>query len=222
MSRDASPWLDPEIAMYVAQRTPPPDEILRDLIEETAASLGRVAGMQISASQGALMQLLVRLTGAKRAVEVGTFTGFSSLCIARALPEDGHLLCCDVSEEWTTIARRYWERAGVTAKIELRIAPALETLATLRLDEPIDLAFIDADKSNYSAYYEALLARLRPNGLIMVDNTLWSGSVAKAEVVDDSADTKALRAFNDAIAVDARVDSYILPIGDGVTIIRKC
>ena len=121
----------------------------------------------------------------------------------------------------TSIARRYWERAGVTAKIELRIAPALETLATLPVDEPIDLAFIDADKSNYGGYYEALLPRLRTNGLIMVDNTLWSGAVAKAEAAEDSADTKALRVFNDAIAVDPRVDSYILPIGDGVTIIRK-
>ena len=177
--------------------------------------------MQISASQGALMQMLVRLTGAKRAVEVGTFTGFSALCIARALPDDGHLLCCDVSEEWTAIARRYWERAGVARKIELRIAPALETLATLPPDEPIDLAFIDADKSNYGGYYEALLARLRPNGLILVDNTLWSGNVVKAEAEDDSKDTKALRVFNDAVAADMRVESYILPIGDGVTVIRK-
>ena len=137
MSRDASPWLDPEIATYIAQRSTPPDSILTELIEETATSLGRAAGMQISASQGALMQLLVRVTGARRAVEVGTFTGFSALCIARALPDDGRLLCCDVSEEWTAIARRYWERAGIAHKIELRIAPALETLAALPLDEPI-------------------------------------------------------------------------------------
>ena len=221
MSRDASPWMDPAIATYVAERTAAPDEILRDLIEETATSLGGVARMQISASQGALMQLLVRLTGAKRAVEVGTFTGFSALCIARALPDDGRLLCCDVSEKWTAIARRYWERAGMTDKIELRIAPALETLAGLPLDEPIDLAFIDADKSNYGGYFEALLPRLRPNGLILVDNTLWSGAVVKPEAEDDSEDTKALRVFNDAIAADARVESYILPIGDGVTVVRK-
>ena len=221
MSRDASPWLDPEIATYVAARSTPADDVLRDLIEETATSLGPAAGMQISASQGALMQMLVRLTGAKRAVEVGTFTGFSALCIARALPDDGHLLCCDVNEEWTAIARRYWERAGVAHKIELRIAPALETLATLPPDEPIDLAFIDADKSNYGGYYEALLARLRPNGLILVDNTLWSGTVVKPEAADDSKDTKALRSFNDAVAADMRVESYILPIGDGVTVIRK-
>ena len=221
MSRDASPWMDPAIATYIAQRTAAPDEILRDLIEETASSLGGVARMQISASQGSLMQLLVRLTGAKRVVEVGTFTGFSALCIARALPDDGRLLCCDVSEEWTAIARRYWERAGVAGKIELRIAPALETLATLRLDDPVDLAFIDADKSKYVGYYESLLARLRSNGLILVDNTLWGGAVAQPDAEDDSEDTKALRIFNDMVAADDRVDSHILPIGDGLTVIRK-
>jgi caffeoyl-CoA O-methyltransferase len=176
--------------------------------------------MQITADEGALLQLMVRLTGARYVVEVGTFTGYSALAIARALPDDGRLLCCDVSDEWTAVARRYWEEAGVASKITLRIAPAADTLAALPSgdDEPIDLAFIDADKTGYAAYYAELVPRLRPNGVILVDNTLWSGRVAGA---DDDADTVAIRAFNDMVAADARVESYILPVADGVSLIRK-
>ncbi len=176
--------------------------------------------MQIGSDQGSLMALLVRLTGARRAIEIGTFTGYSSLAIARALPADGSLLCCDVSEEWTSIARRYWARAGVDHKIELRIGPALDTLAALPADATFDLAFIDADKPAYAGYLEALLARMPSNALIMIDNTLWSGRVA-TEAEPDDANTAALQQLNDSIAADDRVDSFILPVGDGLTLVRK-
>jgi caffeoyl-CoA O-methyltransferase len=187
------------------------------LIEETQ-SLGGVAMMQIAPEQGAFMTLLTRAIGARRAVEVGTFTGYSALCIARGLPADGRLLCCDVSEEWTAIARRHWELAGVANRIDLRIAPAIETLRALP-DEEIDLAFIDADKPSYIRYYEQLVPRLRPGGLLLADNVLWSG-----RVVDEGADdenTVAIRAFNDHVAADGRMETVMLPISDGLTIACK-
>jgi caffeoyl-CoA O-methyltransferase len=159
------------------------------------------------------------LIGARHAIEVGTFTGYSAISISRGLPDDGTLLCCDVNEEWTAVARKYWERAGVDDKIELRIAPAIETLRSLPAGERFDLAFIDADKSNYPHYYEEVLARLRRTGVILVDNTLWGGAVADSKATDDN--TKAIRAFNDAIAADDRVESTILTVGDGLTLIRK-
>ena len=215
--RNRNEWTDPVIADYVAARTTPPDEIQEALIDETAAL--PQAQMQISADQGVLMAMLVRLVDARFVVEIGTFTGYSSLAIARALPPGGRLLCCDVSEDFTAIARRYWERAGVADRIELRIAPAIETLQSLPADTVIDLAFIDADKTSYRAYYEELLPRLKTNGLILIDNTLWSGTVARDEPRD--ANTVALRELNDFIASDTRVDSYILPISDGLTIVRK-
>jgi caffeoyl-CoA O-methyltransferase len=215
--RNRNEWTDPLIADYVAAHTTPPDEIQEALIDETASH--PYAQMQISADQGVLMALLVQLVDARFVVEIGTFTGYSSLAIARALPPGGRLLCCDVSEEFTSIARRYWERAGVSDRIELRIAPALETLRSLPDDTVIDLAFIDADKTSYRAYYEELLSRLKVNGLILIDNTLWSGHVARDELQD--ANTVALRELNDVIAADPRVDSYILPISDGLTIVRK-
>ncbi len=155
----------------------------------------------------------------RNAVEVGTFTGYSAIAIARGLPDDGHLLCCDVSAEWTAIARRAWDAAGVADKIELQLAPALDTLRALPAEEYLDLAFVDADKPAYAAYYGELLPRLRPNGVILVDNTLWSGAV-----VDDTADddnTVALRAFNDMVAADDRVEVALLTLGDGLTLIRK-
>jgi caffeoyl-CoA O-methyltransferase len=175
--------------------------------------------MQISPEQGAFMTLLVQAIGARDAVEVGTFTGYSSIAIARGLPDDGHLLCCDVNEEWTAIARRSWEAAGVGHKIELRLAPALDTLRALPSEEQFDLAFVDADKPSYAAYYEELLARMRRNGLILVDNTLWSGAVVGDTADDES--TVALRAFNDLVAADHRVDVALLTLGDGLTLIRK-
>jgi caffeoyl-CoA O-methyltransferase len=210
-------FLTPEIHAYVVAHGTPPDEIQQALIDETAEL--PLAGMQISPEQGAFMTMITRLIGARRAVEVGTFTGYSALAIARGLPADGRLLCCDVSEEWTNIARRAWARAGVDDQIELVLAPAVETLRALPTDEEIDLAFIDADKPSYAAYYEELLARLRPNGLIMVDNTLWAGRIIDAEAADDN--TVALRAFNDMVAADNRVDVAQLTLGDGLTMVRK-
>jgi caffeoyl-CoA O-methyltransferase len=217
-SKSESPWLDPVIARYVAARTEAPDEVLADLIRETSEATGDRAGMQIAPDQGALLSLLVRLVGVQQAVEVGTFTGYSSICIARALAPGGSLLCCDVSEHWTDIARRAWDRAGVADRIELRLAPALDTLGALPADHAIDFAFIDADKGRYLAYYSELLERLRPGGLICADNTLWSGAVAHET---DDADTAALQEFNDHVAADTRVESYILPVADGLTLIRK-
>jgi caffeoyl-CoA O-methyltransferase len=203
---------------YLVAHAPPLDDVQRDLIAETEA-LGGISMMQIAPEQGAFMTLLTRLINARRAIEVGTFTGYSAISIARGLSDDGTLLCCDVNEEWTAIARKYWERAGVDDKIELRIAPAIETLRSLSAGEQFDLAFIDADKPNYPHYYEEVLARLRRNGVILVDNTLWGGAVADSKATDDN--TKAIRAFNDAVAADDRVESTILTVGDGLTLIRK-
>ena len=218
MSDPKSFHLGPEIHAYLVAHGTPPDPVLRDLAEETAR-LGPISMMQIAPEQGAFMTLLTRLIGARRAIEVGTFTGYSAISIARGLSDDGTLLCCDVNEEWTAIARKYWERAGVDDKIELRIAPAIETLRSLPAGEQFDLAFIDADKPNYPHYYEEVLARLRRNGVILVDNTLWGGAVTDSKVTDDN--TKAIRAFNDAVAVDDRVESVILTLGDGLSMLRK-
>jgi caffeoyl-CoA O-methyltransferase len=210
-------FLTPEIHQYVVAHGTPPDAVQQALIDETAKL--PMAMMQISPEQGAFMTLLTRLIGARRAVEVGTFTGYSALSIARGLPDDGHLLCCDVSEEWTTIARRAWAAAGVEDKIELKLAPAADTLRALPDEEYLDLAFIDADKPAYPVYYEEILRRLRPNGAILVDNTLWSGRIVDPEVTDEQ--TLAMRAFNDAVAADDRVDTAQLTIGDGLTVLRK-
>jgi predicted O-methyltransferase YrrM len=194
--------------------------VLKRLREETAKHPR--ARMQISPEQGQFMQLITRLMGARRCIEVGVFTGYSSLAVALALPADGHILACDVSEEFTAVARRYWKEAGVESKIELRLAPALETLdGRLKAGEAgsYDLAFIDADKSNYSGYYERILKLLRPGGLILVDNVLWSGAVIDKK--DKSEDTVALRAFNASLHKDERIDLSMLPVGDGLTLARK-
>jgi caffeoyl-CoA O-methyltransferase len=196
----------------------PVDDVLADLQAETAA-LGRVAGMQVGPDEGQLLTLLARLVDARRAVEVGTFTGYSSLCIARGLAPGGSLLCCDVSEEWTALGRRAWERAGVSDRIELRIAPAIETLRALPADEPIDLVFIDADKPGYVDYWEELVPRVRPGGLLLADNVLWSGEITNPDRTDEN--TEALRAFNDRVAADDRVEAAVLPAFDGLTIARK-
>jgi predicted O-methyltransferase YrrM len=180
------------------------------------------AGMQIGADQGALLALLVRTLGARLAIEVGTFTGYSALAVAAALPADGRLYCCDISEQWTAIARRYWKEAGLADRIELRLAPALKTLAELRAEHgpgAFDFAFIDADKSAYDAYYEASLDLIRSGGLIALDNMLWSGTVADPQVHD--ADTDALRVLNAKIRDDRRVDACLLTVGDGVMLARK-
>jgi caffeoyl-CoA O-methyltransferase len=212
-------FLGAAIAEYIVDHSTPVDEVQRWLIEETRSRVPDLSMMQISPEQGAFMQLLARAIGAKRAVEVGTFTGYSSLCIARGLGDGGRLLCCDVSEEWTAIAREGWKRAGVDDRIELVIAPAIETLRALPKDEPIDFAFIDADKTGYQSYYDELLPRMCTDGLILVDNVLWSGAVIDDSAQDDN--TEAIRAFNDMATADDRVESVILPLGDGVTVLRK-
>jgi caffeoyl-CoA O-methyltransferase len=217
MAAPKSFFLSPEIHEYVVAHGTPPDAVQQALIDETAHLPN--AGMQISPEQGAFMTVFTRLIGARQAVEVGTFTGYSAMSIARGLPDDGHLLCCDVSEEWTAIGRKAWAAAGVDDKIELKLAPAAETLQALPDEEYLDLAFIDADKPAYPVYYEELLKRIRPNGAILVDNTLWHGAIIDDGVDDES--TLALRAFNDAVAVDNRVDTVQLTLGDGVTILRK-
>ncbi len=195
-------------------------DLLRQLREETAA--GPSANMQISPEQGQFMGLLARLMGAKRCLEIGVFTGYSSLATALAIPDDGRILACDVSERWTTVARRYWEAAGVSARIELRLAPAMETLDRLIAEGQagcFDLAFIDADKENYVGYYERVLQLLRPGGLVVADNTLWSGRVADPENAEP--DTVALRHFNEHLHRDERVDLSLVPVGDGLTLARK-
>jgi caffeoyl-CoA O-methyltransferase len=210
--------LAPELHAYLVAHGTPPDAVQRELIEETA-KLGPIAVMQVAPEQGAFLTLIARLIAAREAVEVGTFTGYSSLAIARGLAPGGRLLCCDVSAEWTAIARRAWQRAGVADRIELRIAPALETLRALPETPRFDLAFIDADKTNYASYFEEILKRTRPGGLILVDNVLWSGAVIDASVQDEN--TRAIRAFNDSVAADPRVDCVMTPISDGLTLLRK-
>ena len=202
----------------VAHGSWPVDEVLADLQAETAA-LGLVAGMQVGPDEGQLLTLLTRVVDARRAVEVGTFTGYSSLCIARGLAPGGSLLCCDVSEEWTALGRRAWERAGVADRIDLRIAPAIENQRALPAGEPIDLEFIDADKPGYVSYWEELVPRVRPGGLLLADNVLWSGEIANPERTDEN--TEALRAFNYRLSVDDRVEAAVLPAFDGLTIARK-
>jgi caffeoyl-CoA O-methyltransferase len=204
---------------YITSHSTRRDPLLSELAQETAA-LGDIARMQIAELQGSFMGLLTRAISAQRAVEVGTFTGYSAICVARALPENGKLLCCDVSEEWTRIARRYWERAGLSHKIELRLQPALETLAALPEDAPpFDIGFIDADKKNQGRYYEAVLRRLRPGGLILIDNVLRHGDVIDPR--EQGEDIAAVRALNDALPKDPRVEVVMLPIADGLSLVRK-
>ncbi|MFK7927677.1 MAG: O-methyltransferase [Myxococcota bacterium] len=194
---------------------------LRALRERTFAEVG-MARMQISPEQGAFMGWLTKTIGVKRAIEVGTFTGYSALAVALAMPDDGHMVCCDVSEEWTQLAREAWDAAGVASKISLRIAPALQTLDALIADGQVgtfDLAFIDADKENYGAYVDRCLDLLRPGGVIGIDNALWGGRVADPAETDDS--TQAIRASVLALANDPRVTASMVPIGDGLLLATK-
>jgi caffeoyl-CoA O-methyltransferase len=209
--------LSPDIHAYMVAHGTEPDAVQQALIAETS-KLGGISIMQVAPEQGALLTLIARLMGAKRAIEIGTFTGYSALCIARGLPDEGELVCCDVSSEWTDVGQPFWERAGVAAKIDLRIAPATETLGALGPARSFDLAFIDADKPNYAVYYEALLGLIRPGGLILVDNVLWSGSVVDAN--NQEQNTVAIRAFNDKVAADDRVDTVMTAISDGLTFLR--
>ena len=195
------------------------DPIAQELIDATA-ELGGVSRMQVAPEQGAFMTLLTRLLDVRFAVEVGTFTGFSALSIARGLAPGGRLLCCDVSDEWVNIGRPFWERAGVADQIDVVIAPAAETLAGLPDNPPIDLAFIDADKRSYQVYYEEILRRLSPRGIILVDNVLWGGRVADPDAdLDENPDTAHIRAFNASVAADPRTTQVMLPISDGLTMI---
>ena len=202
---------------YLVGHSLPLDDVQTALIAETEA-LGGVARMQVAPEQGAFMTVLTRLLGVRHAVEVGTFTGYSALCIARGLAGGGRLVCCDVSEEWTAIARRHWEAAGVAGRIDLRIGPAAQTLAAMAAEPPVDLVFIDADKGGYPAYWEHALRLLRPGGAVLVDNVLWGGRAVEGEADEDTA---AIRAFNDAVAADDRVEAVMLPVADGLTLARR-
>jgi caffeoyl-CoA O-methyltransferase len=210
--------LSSAVHSYLVAHGSPPDDVELALIAETAA-LGDVSRMQIAPEQGALLRVLTSVIGAVRAIEIGTFTGYSALCIARGLGPGGRLLCCDVSDEWTSIGRRHWEIAGISDRIELRLGPAVETLQSLANDETFDLAFIDADKPNYIAYYEALVPRMRANGVIIADNVLWMGAVVDPTATDEN--TEAIRRFNDHLATDERVEAVMLPVSDGITLARK-
>jgi O-methyltransferase len=214
------PKIDGALADYVDANWLRESPVKRRLRDETAKL--PQAGMQISAHQGQQITLLARAVGARQAVEVGTFTGYSSLSIAEALPADGKLRCCDVSEQWTGIARRYWKEAGVESRIELTIAPALKTLdgfLAQGLSGQLDLAFIDANKEDYDAYYERCLKLVRPGGIVLIDNVLWGGSVAN--LADKDADTQAIRALNAKLEADERVDLALFAVGDGMTCALK-
>lgn len=194
------------------------DPLLEALRAETEA-LGDDARMQISEEQGSFLAILAAAIGAKSAIEVGTFTGYSSLCLVRGMGEGSRMLCLDVSEEWTSIARRYWEQAGVSDRIKLRLGPALDSLASLSDETTFDLAFVDALKVEYDAYYELILPRLRPNGLILFDNMLWGGELAGGGIEDESG--RALDALNRKLAADPRVECVLLPVADGIQMCRK-
>ena len=216
---NASIGLDDKLHAYLLEVGVREHEVLRHLRDETAAI--PESRMQVAPEEGAFLALLVRTLGARRVLEVGTFTGYSSTAMALALPADGQIVCCDVSKEWTDVARRAWTDAGVADRVDLRLAPALETLEQLLADGQagsFDLAFIDADKENYAGYYEAALQLVRPGGVIAIDNVLWSGRVADPENTEES--TVAIRALNDAIAADERVDVSMIPLADGLTLAR--
>lgn len=212
--------LTPQLAEYVRASSDPLDEVMADLVRETAelAARGEVsATMQIAPEQGVLMRLLTTALGARTAIEIGTFTGFSALCIARGLPADGSLLCLDRDEQVTAVARRYWARAGLADRIELRLGDALPSLRSLPAEPTFDLAFVDADKTGYAAYVAELHPRLRPNGVVLLDNTLRDGRVLDPRDEDD----RALAELNAALAADPRWETALLPLADGLTVLRK-
>ena len=210
--------LTEDVHRYLLDNSEPLDEVQLDLIAETAA-MGGISSMQIAPEQGAFMTMLTQLMGVTSAIEVGTFTGYSALSIARGLPPGGRLLCLDVSEEWTDIARRYWQRAGVEDRIELRLGPALETLQSLPPEPAYDLAFVDAHKPEYPAYIEELAPRMRPNGLVIVDNVLRDGRVIPGRETDEA--DAMMQSFNRAVAADQRFDTLLMPLADGLTLLRR-
>jgi len=210
--------LSDDLHRYLVAHNPPLDPVMAELVAETHASFSADdAEMQIAPEQASFLEFLARLLGARRAAEVGTFTGLSALAVARALPPDGRLTCFDISSEFTSIARRYWERAGVADRIELRLGPAEQTLTTLPDEPHLDLAFIDADKVSYQAYWEAIVPRMRPGGVVVVDNVLHHGAV----LAPDNRNTAAIVAFNDMVLADARVESVMIPLADGLTLARR-
>jgi caffeoyl-CoA O-methyltransferase len=204
---------------YLCAHSSPPDAVLRELANETADLFPTETNLAIAPEQGTLMTLLTQITGAASAIEIGTFTGYSSICIARGLADSGRLLCCDINAEWTSVARKYWEKAGLADRIELRLGPAIDTLRSLPASEVFDLAFIDADKGGYLGYWREVVPRVRPGGLIMVDNTFSHGRVIDAG--NDNPLVISIRDFNDHAAADDRVDLVMVPIGDGLTLARK-
>lgn len=207
-----------ELYAYVLAHNPPLDPVQQELVETTYAELPDSAGMQSAQEQGPLLAFLVRLTHARLVVEVGTFTGFGALSMAQALPPDGRLIACDVSEEWTAYGRAAWEKAGVADRVDLRIAPALDTLRALPAQPHIDFAYLDADKESYIAYWEELVPRMRPGGMIATDNTLFHGGVVDPGATGAAG---AIRAFNDHVLADRRMDSVLLTVADGLTLSRK-
>jgi caffeoyl-CoA O-methyltransferase len=216
----SSEQLSPELHAYLVAHSSPVDEVLASLAEETLRRFPDSAEMQIGPEQGTFMTLLTRLSGASRGIEVGTFTGYSSICIARGLADGGRLICCDVSEEWTSLARAYWDKAGVAGRVELRLGPALGTLRALPAGTAFDIAFIDADKGGYIGYWEEIVPRMEPGGAILVDNTFAGGRVADPAARDAMAE--AIREFNDHAVADDRVELVMLPVGDGLTLaLRK-
>jgi caffeoyl-CoA O-methyltransferase len=219
VTRSRSRFIDEAVVDYAAAHSNGPDEVQVALQEVTRERTGRAAGMQIGDDQAVLMEIIARAIGATAALEIGTFTGYSALAVARGMGPGGRLLCCDISAEWTAIARQYWEEAGVADRIELRIGPAIETLRSLPSGTQFDLAFVDADKTGYPAYYEEIVPRLRPGGLLLADNTLQGGRVLNPETDDES--VRAIRAFNDRVVLDERVRVVMIPIGDGVTFIQR-
>ena len=204
---------------YLTAHSTPPDAVLRELATETAERYPNEVGLQVAPELGALLTLLTRLARAETAIEVGTFTGYSSICLARGLAEGGRLVCCDVSEEWTSLARHYWQRAGVADRIELRLGPAIETLRGLPAGPSLDLAFIDADKPGYIGYWDEVVPRIRPGGIILADNTISGGQVI--DTADQGASVQGIRDFNDHAVADDRVDLVLLPVGDGLTLASK-
>jgi caffeoyl-CoA O-methyltransferase len=207
--------IKPELQDYIASHSSPPDPVLQELSGETAARYPQQAHMQVDPVQGSLLTVLTRAVKARLAIEIGTFTGYSSICIARGLPPGGKLICCDISDEWTAVARKYWEKAGLDGRVDLRLGPALETLGSFPAEPMFDLAFIDADKDGYLAYWLELVPRMRPGGLLLVDNAFWGG-----EVVGFARDGRVMyvREFNDLAAADPRVDLAMTPVADGLLV----
>jgi caffeoyl-CoA O-methyltransferase len=209
--------LSDELHQYLVAHGSQPDDLVADLIAETREKMGAAARMQIAPEQAAFLHLLAKIVGVRNAVEVGTFTGLSSLAVARAMPDDGRMTCFDISDEYTQVARRYWQRAGVADRIELRLGPADQRLTELPAEPDIDMAFIDADKAGYPTYWAQLVPRMRPGGVIVVDNVLWHGAVLDPQSDDD----RAIVDFNDMVMADQRVEAVMLPIADGLTVARR-